>query len=467
MAAARLRSLSVAEVDARLSDRFRLLTSGNRAVALPRQQTLRAALDWSYDLLTEPEKRLLNRLSVFVGGVTRAGAEAVSGLEDAFAVDDLLDSLMDKSLLVGDTVADPPRYRMLETVREYALERLRESGEEEAVRARHAEHYLALAEAAAPFLEKPEPAWLDRLETEHDNLRAALTRFTAREENQEQVDKAVRLAAALARFWNYRGHVYEQRTWLVGLARRLGPPTAARAEVLARAVFTLGSDFADARRMHAEMLAIARQLGDRRRIYGALSSLASLESDPMRARALAQESLAIARELGDRQGMADVLYQLGQMAQLVGDTDEARARWMECHRVDQEMGTKGGYVLRVLGDLARDCGDFAAARSFFRQFLTERDEIGDRWNVGWALAGFSTLALAEGEAPRAARLLGASLALCASSLPWMEEAHAQYEVLREAVREVLGDSALVAAEAEGRALTLEQAMQLALSERTA
>jgi tetratricopeptide (TPR) repeat protein len=394
--------------------------------------------------------------------------------EDASALDDLLDSLTDKSLLVGDTAADPARYRMLETVREYGRERLAQSGEEEVVRGRHAEYYLALAEEAKPFVEKPEPSWLDRLETEHDNLRAAMTLFAA-EQGGESLDEAVRLAAALWTFWNVRGHFYEKRTWLVGLARRPSSPTAERVQLLNDAAVVVASegDFAGARQMFTEMLAISRQSGDRRRISGALNgltwllsdpSIAGAQYDPVAARALAQESVAISRELSDRQDMVHSLFQLGSTARRLGDRDEARTYWLECRSLDRELGVKGGHVLRRLGDLALESGDLWAARDYFGTFLSECYEIGERWGVAWGLQGLGAVALARGEPERAARLLGAASAVRdAVDFSLSEEERASYEALRNTLQEALNESAFRAAWAQGRAMALEQAIEYALS----
>src|SRR5262249_16428140 len=220
LAAARIRTLTPAQIAERMDDRFRLLTTGARG-AMPRHQTLHALIDWSYDQLPEPERVLLRRLSVFAGGWTLEAAEAVCagrdegwGMRDESGQEpdrthpsslilhqsevlDLLDSLVDRSLGVAEEQGDGLRYRMLETVREYALERLRDppeggSPEEQSVRARHADYYLDLARQACPFVEKLDAAWLDRLELEHDNLRGALTFFAAQ---KETIDKAVQLGA--------------------------------------------------------------------------------------------------------------------------------------------------------------------------------------------------------------------------------------------------------------------------------
>jgi non-specific serine/threonine protein kinase len=476
LAAARTNVLSVEQIASRLDDRFRLLTGGSHADP-PRHRTLRALIDWSHDQLSEPERVLLRRLSVFAGGWSLEAAGAVFGLESGLPMVDrgevleVLASLVDKSLVFVEEQAEGLRYRMLETVREYGRERLAESGEEEAVRARHAAHYLALAEEARPFLDKPEPVWLDRLEAEHDNLRAALTCFAAQEQT---MDGAVQLAVALAAFWHLRGHFYERRTWLVSLARRPTAPTRARAELLGEAAQAVAydRDFAGTRQMFTEALGIMRRLGDRRGVSNILNGLAlllgeprlaGLEYDPVAARAFAAESLAMMREAGDRQGMAHSLFRLGSIARQTGDHDEARAYWTECRRLDQALGVKGGLVLLHMGDLALESGDNSAARRCFETFLSERHEIGELLGVVWALRGLGELALAEGEPERGARLLGASLAVRESfAQPLTEEERALYEKTWCALREDLDGAACDAARAEGLAMSLEQAVEYAL-----
>jgi non-specific serine/threonine protein kinase len=497
LAAARTSVLSVEQIASRLDDRFRLLTGGSRADP-PRHRTLRALIDWSYEQLSEPERVLLRRLSVFVGGWSLEAAEsmgigpvtfdvqkedaapATHGLQrqtpDIEETLDALASLVERSLVVAEEQPDGLRYRMLETVREYGRERLQESGEEEAVRARHAEHYLGLAEEARPFLEKPEPIWLDRLETEHDNLRAALTFLAAQEQT---MDGAVQLAVALATFWHLRGHFYERRTWLLSLARRPTAPTRARAELLGEAAQAVAydRDFAGTKQMFTEALVIMRHLDDPRGVSNILNGLAfllsepglaGLEYDPAAARAFAAESLAMMREAGDRQGMAHSLFRLGSVARQIGDHDEARACWLECRRLDQELGVKGGLVLLHMGDLALESGDYSAARHYFETFLAERHEIGELLGVVWALRGLCELALAEGEAERAARLLGASLAVRESFAQSLsEEERASYEKTWYALREILGGATCDAARAEGLAMSLEQAIRLALTDGSA
>jgi non-specific serine/threonine protein kinase len=465
LAAARVGLLSVTQIAARLDDRFRLLTGGSRA-DLPRHQTLRALIDWSYDQLRAEEQALLCRLSVFAGGWTLEAAEAIGGDIE------LLGSLADKSLVLAERQATGLlRYRMLETVREYAREKLNDSGDEEEARARHADYYLTLAEQARPFLAKPEPDWLDRLETEHDNVRATLAYYSGREET---IDRAVWVASSLERFWNLRGHYYERRTWLVGLARRPTPRTMARAELLEGATHVIASDgdFAGAKQLLTESLAIWRELGDRIRIAGTLNGLAGLTGNPdvagahydvVTARELAEEGLAIMRELGDLQGMAHSLYLLGRLARQSGDESEAHARWLECRALDREKGVKGGLVLRDLGELTLQSGDYAAARGYFQTFLSERQEVGERWGVWWSLQGLGKLSLLQGEPERAARLLGASLAVRESiAHPVSRHDRAAYARWREELQQAPDAAALSSAWEEGHAMTLEGAARYAL-----
>jgi tetratricopeptide (TPR) repeat protein len=394
------------------------------------------------------------------GSAVRWASSSVSPAE----VFGLLDALVDRSLVLAEEQREGLRYRMLETVREYALERLRESEEEQIVRARHAGYYLALAEQAQPFLEKPEPEWLDRLEVEHDNLRAALTCFGGRE---ERVEEMKRLVSALCPFWHNHAHFHEARTWLIPPALRPSAPTKARAELLGWAVrqFIWDGDSATARRLATERLAIYRQLGDRPGVASALTGLVWLEGDPLAARALAEESLSIVRELDDRHGIAQSLYLLGHLAREAGNHEEARAHWRECQSLDEEVGVKGGRVLFALGELALQSGDYAPARRFITRFVAERREIGDRWNVAQGVLHLGALAQSEGEVERAARLIGASFALRDSlALQLSSEERAIYERMRSALREALDEPAVAAAWEAGRAMTYTQAVEYALRE---
>ena len=298
LAAARVRSMSVEEINSKLDNCFRLLTGGSRT-ALPRQQTLRALIDWSYDLLSDQKKTVLCRLSVFAGGWTLAAAEQVGvgeslsgeGIED-WEMLDLLTSLVDKSLVFAQTQGEATRYGLLETVRQYARDRLAESGESLVVRVRHANYFLTLIEEIKSKLNGSEQVqWFGALEEEHDNLRQALTLYAEDIEDAEAGEKGLRLGAALQRFWWTRGYLSEGRERLGAL---LAHP-AAQERTKARADALNGA-----------------------------GSLAWMQGDYGGARVLLEESLTMKRELGDRKGIAYSLNNLASVAHDQGDYDAAR-----------------------------------------------------------------------------------------------------------------------------------------------
>ena len=323
LAAARVRSLSVDEINRKLDQRFQLLTGGSRT-ALPRQQTLRSLIDWSYDLLSDREGRLLQRLSVFVGGWTLEAAEQVCADDDVadHEVLDLLTSLCDKSLVLVEQNDEGYRYRLLETVRQYARERLLTSGGGESVRARHRDCFLALAEATHAKLKGPEQAkWLRQLEAEHENLRASLEWSLA----DAGLNAGLRLCGALQYFWIMRGHFSEGRRWCERILANAGDertPERANALNAAGLLAYRQDDFAAAHTLLEESLAIRRQVGDRKSIgvaAGNLGMVAVDEGDLAAARALHEESLAIARELGNRNGVLASLANLGIVSYELGD----------------------------------------------------------------------------------------------------------------------------------------------------
>jgi predicted ATPase/DNA-binding SARP family transcriptional activator len=304
LAAARA-GLSVEQIAARLDDPLRLLTGGNRT-ATPRQRTLRGALDWSYELLVGFERVLFRRLSVFAGGFSLEAAETVSsgeGIEEEDVLD-LLSRLVDKSLVVSEATGDGGvRYRMLEPVRQYAQERLEESGEGDALRGRHAAFFLALAEVAESKLVEPDQvSWFERLEREHDNLRAALRNALDR----GKVEPGLRVGGAIWRFWYARGHLSEGRRWLEeALAQPGTAPARAKALRGAGALAWAQGDYARAETLFEESLALRRELGDRQGVAEAINGLASVARDRgeyARARALFEVNLAVCRELENDDG---------------------------------------------------------------------------------------------------------------------------------------------------------------------
>ncbi len=469
LAAARVPALSVEQIATRLDDRFRLLTRGGRT-SLPRHQTLQAAFDWSYHLLEEPERAVLRRLAVFAGGWTLEAGEAVcagDGVEP-LGVLDLLTQLVFKSWVLMDEQEGDVRYRFLETVRQYSLERLRESGEAGVIRQRHQNWYLAQAEKAEPELTgSDQGTWLNRLEVEHDNIRAAL------EWSMESgVEPGLRLASALWRFWYVRGYSKEGRGWLEALLKASsGAPPVLRAQALAAAgnLAVLGrSDYAVGRSFCEESLAIWRELGDRQGIAVALSNLGLLASDHgdhASARALCEESLTIRRELGDKQGVAISLNNLGVVAYRQGDYVAACTLFHEGLAIFRELKNRQHVAMALtnLGLVTSGQSDYALARSFYAEGLAIRRELGDKRGIAYSLEGFAGLTIAQGQPEQAARLLGAADTLReAIGVPLPPADRAEYERTIAAARSRLGEAAFAAAWAEGRVMTLEQAVGEAL-----
>ena len=375
LAAARVRQLSVADINLRLNDRYKLLTGGSR-VLQQRQQTLRALVDWSYDILTETEQLLLQRLSAFRGGFALDAAEQVCSADpiDSLDVLDLVGSLVEKSLVMLDDQGAEPRYRMLETISDYAREKLEQaSGTAETV-ARHCEHFFALAKSANKGLQGPEQArWVQRMETELDNTRAALALALA-----GGVDAfiAVKIAVAMQGFWTLRGYLSEGRA-AVGAALALpdvqaSPMAQAHALYVGAALAASQSDYAEAERMLETCLALRRQLGNSADIAATLSTLALARfghGDTPGALAGEQEALPLLRAAGHRVGEAVALLHLGQFHMRLDDEAAAHhhlqaglglARQIKHQEVEAECEL-------VLGQLAftKDQSE-AAARHFVR-----------------------------------------------------------------------------------------------------
>lgn len=466
LAAARVRLLTVEQIALRLDDRFRLLTGGSRT-ALARQQTLRALIDWSYDLLSPEEQTLLCRLSVFADGWTLEAAEAVcAGGGIAGDILDLLGLLVDRSLVQVEQSGAGPRYRLLETLRQYGGDRLAERGEAEAARARHRDYFLALAEAAEPHWRgSDEAAWLERLETEHDNFRAVLA-------GPMDHEPRLRLAYALWWFWYVRGYLGEGRRWLEeALAQRPEAPEAVRAQALNGAGVLAWSqgDYAAARRHHEECLAIWRKLGNGRFEARSLNHLAMLAMDEKRyaeAGDLYEQSEAICRDLGDQASLAAVLINRGGMVFNLGDYRAARPLFEQSLALSRAQNDKGGMAAALgnLGDMALREGDIQAARADMAEALRLRHELGDKSETIDSLMSLGLLAQAEGEHERAAQLLGSAEAireLVGSSLKPSD--HALYESAINGLCRSLGEAALTAAWARGRQMSIEEVIPFALN----
>ena len=460
LAAARVKLLPVSEIAERLENRFGLLSSGGAGLPA-RHQTLRALVDWSFEQLQNNEQLLLTRLSVFSGGWTLSTAEAVcagEGLEERETLD-LMSSLVEKSLVETHSVpeADHIRLRMHETIREYAWDELSRGGTESWL-GRHRDHFLAMAEEAEPHLigGADQVPHFRRLAAEHGNLRAALA--TCMAEGGDAV-LALRLAGALGRYWEMRGHWNEgRRVCSTVLARpQADARTLARAAVLHWAgVLALGQyDGTDAQTCFEESLAIARDLGDRRGEASSLRGLAMavrLRGEDTQARSLHQESLAVAlelddkrqiasslkdganmpdqeggrlsqrrasllkalelfREVGDLCGEADVLYNLGGMASNAGDLDEAVPRLEESLAISRELDNPLGVAaaLTMLADAALERGGLERARVLAEESLQLTRKLGHPGRESLALAMLGDVARLEGEYERAHQVLEESL----------------------------------------------------------
>ena len=335
--------MPVEQLATRLEDRFRILTGGSRT-ALPRQQTLRALIDWSYDLLDENQKTVLHAVSVFAGGWTLESGEAVCTGEriDSWEVLELLTALCDKSLVVYEEVAGEARYRLLESIRQYARDRLVESGASEVFRDRHLAYYLALVEEAEPHLRgAKQRAWLERLEREHDNLRAALEWST---KSPEGIESSLRFSSAVWLFWLMRGYLTEG--WeLLARVRTVGIAGDAvlRARVLggAGALAYALCDYVSAQALYEESLALRRELGDRGGMslsLGNLGDVAVAEGNYASARALFEESLALRRALGDRRGLFMLLYGFAALATALEAPLTAARLWGAAQELFEEFG---------------------------------------------------------------------------------------------------------------------------------
>lgn len=490
LAAARVDALSVSDIAARLNDRFRLLASHSRTTA-PRHRTLQAAIDWSYDLLSEQERVLFRRLAVFAGGFTLEAAESVgpeaetplsspprprreAGHPPAEVLDGLT-QLVRKSLVAADTQpAGAARYRMLETIRQYGWDRLREAGAADPARDRHLAYFARLAESAQPHLgffvpDREAGAKLSRLATEQDNLRAALE-WSARDPGR--VEAGLHLAGALHWFWYARAQYTEGRAYVGQLLRQAGQASAAGR---LRALITTGflacwqGDFEAGQAALEPALALARQLEDEARISFVLLGLgfsASGQGQLERAGARLQECLTRARSLDDRWLISMALHFLGVGLALQGRFALATSHLNECVALAFDVGGQGAVPFSRfhMGRMARLQADFPQARDHLANALRVFQEWGDRRGVGYALAGYASLAVAQGQPARAARLFGAVAAL-RERLGSLLEVPLQSEHDRDLaqVRDALEAAAFTAAWEEGQAMPLEEIAAYALA----
>ena len=512
LASARVGTLSVEQISERLEGSLDFLTRGGRT-AEPRQQTLKGALDWSYELLSEDEKELFGRLSVFAGGCTLEASEAVGaggGVEEGEVLD-LLSGLVEKSLVVargGDQGG--VRYRLLEPLRQYASQKLEESGQAEAAKRLHAGYFLVLAEEAEPQLFGPRDVeLLERLEEEHDNMRATLS--WALEEAQAEL--GLRLAAALWPFWEARGHYSEARRWIEEALKKEGPTSGVvrakalyalaliaaaqsdmhRAEVAAQEGIALSTeveigsslaasfprvlgfaagwrgDYEQAKELAEESLKLSRQAHDKVGIARALFELANNVTylgDRERGKELYEEAIALCREVGYASGLGGGLLSLGYFLLLEGDYERGAALNEEAVALFRERGYKGQLEFAVvnLGWAALLRGDHEPARSYLKESLTLSKELGDRLTASDGLEGLACVYATEGASEQAGTLFGAAMALReAIGYQSTLEEDAWPEPYVATARSLQGEGSWEATLAQGRTMSMEEAIEYALS----
>ncbi len=506
LAAARLKVLSLQALLERLSHRLAVLTGGPRDLPA-RQQTLRDTIAWSYSLLSDAEQHLFRLLCVFVGGCDLSAVEAVYstlGGERAQVLDGVT-SLLDKHLLrKAEQGSDAPRLLLHETIREYGLEALVANQELEAARQAHAEYYLRLAEEAEAHLESAEQVvWLERLEREYANLRAALQ--WALEQHAHEM--ALRLSGALFHFWEGHGHVKEGKTFLErALASEHGVPAWVRVKALlatellalsqgdlergaelgreavalsrelgdagrlARSLFLLGyiawvtGDFRTARSHADEGLAVARAADEKAILAYLLDLLGQIaldQGEDTRARALLEEGLTLHRETGDTRGILNALIYLKRVLSAQGEVTRARVCAEELLTLSRSVGFRVGLAgaLSFLGRLALAEGNVATAGELFEESVALLREVNDSWPIVTNLQGIGVTLAELGRPVEAAWLWSAAEALCATlGLPLPPGERAFVSRALPAVRADLGEEAFTTAWTEGRAMTPEQAL---------
>ena len=455
LAAARVTALSSAQILERLSHRLPLLTGGARDLP-ERQRTLGSAIDWSYELLTAPEQQAFARLSAFAGGCTLGDAEQVADADL-----DTLQSLVDKSLLRHSD----DRFWMLETIREYAAGRLEESGQGGVLDRRHAEHFLALVETAESQVRAGSKRWLDRLEQEHDNLRAALERLEALGELQ----LALRIAGAMADLWYHRGHVAEGRRRLESLLLRDERGTAARGKALngASRLAVVAGDVSVARQRAEEGLELNRRLENELGTADSLWRLSyalAADRDFASAQRLLLECIPLYGDLGEEHAAIEAVRDLAWTYEEIGDLARARALYEDgLQRARAQANTR--LEARLLGGLAIvavDDGRVEEARALLKENFPMYLELDDLRGTGENLCRCAHALAAAGEAVTAAQLLGGSDAVfegIGARPPWLARMNDQ---TLAAVRDELEEPAVDEAREQGQALTVDEAVALAL-----
>ena len=472
LAAAKARFLSPPILLARL-DRA-LSTSWSRSVA-DRQRTMRATLDWSHDLLNQPEQALFRHLAVFAGGFTLEAAEAVGSTTKGATGEDVLGhlgTLVEQSLVaaeLGEESGEEPRYGMLEPVRQYALEKLEESSEARVASRRHAAFFLELAGQAYPELRGPHQAeWLDRLEQENGNLRAAMGWALSAGETAT----AARLGWALWVFWWLRGYQREGRRWMEVLLEHDVPADlrAIAATVVGTMDYTQGL-YESSEGHLEESLELSKRVAAKVRAAHAVYILGLLDVQGQKAeaaRSRLEEALSLYLEIGDDQMVSSVRSHLGVLLLIQGDLDRATAMMEEGLALARKMGDRLGInnALYLLAQVAQAEGDHGLAGHRFEEGVKLSGEMGDRANLGYFLEGLAVVAGVQEEAERSARLFGAAdellQAVEAPAYDYYEPNRSLYQRVKSAVSSQLGEEGFEEAQAEGRAMDFERTVQYAL-----
>ncbi len=516
LAAARVPSLSIQQIAQRLDDRFHLLTGGSRT-AEPKQQTLAATLDWSYALCSEAERKVLQRLSVFSGGWTLDAAETVCAGEGVEAGDvlDLLSLLVDKSLVVVEKPeGGETRYRLLETIRQYVAEKLAYSGELDESRNRHLSYFVDWTEHAIPHLFRQEVyTWLNRLEAEHDNIRAALEWSHV---TPGGAPAGLQLAATMGYFWQIHAYHTEGRTRLAAAldqkANRQRNTTRSRALYREAVLAFHQSDYQAVRILADESLAISREIGEagQLEIANALEILAEVasetgqytESIPMYEQALAlyrklgnlvgigdtlkmlgwtnmrsgdfkqaeswlNEGLIACRESGDLRQITSALAGLGELALRRGQYDQARKFLNESLDISQQSKEKWGWAIALgsLGWIALRQHDYPTMRKLLKESLAIRTETGDQGGIAWSMEKLAEANFEQFQFHQAATIFGSASTLRASVNSAMDAAdQPDYERAISSLKSKLGEQAFAAAWADGQAMTIKEAIDYALAE---
>jgi predicted ATPase/class 3 adenylate cyclase len=483
-----------------LSGRLKLLTGGSRDLP-ERQQTLRGAIEWSYDLLEEEAKQHFWRMAPFSGGSTLDALEAVCNYDGQLLMDvvDGVQSLVDKSLLQqreGERggADGEPRFWMLETIHEYALEKLHESGEEEDLRRAHAHYFASFVADTERILRGPQQQeWLLKLEQEHDNLRAVLSWAYERARNQDSKDSVerderdtlgtlgspgslelgLRLSWALHTFWRVKGYLGEGRAQLerfLDLANESGYSGESVANTLGAlgVIARLQGDYTRAMAAFERELDLGKELGDNKIVASAtfwIGTMTAEAADLAAAGPLFEQSLQLYRELGDKRGMASVLNNLGRVAFTQGDPTAARGYYEESRAMFKALGHKWGLSAPTtnLGHVEYWAKNYAAASSLYKEDLTIGVALGSKVIIAVSIGGLGGVAAEMSQAEKAARLLGAADALVQTAgAAWQNDDRVPYDRGLELARAQLGEDAFEKVWQEGRAMSMEQAVEYAL-----